>query len=71
MGIASILNVPTGKLPIRYLGIPVSSKKLNFNDCQPILSKIEQRLAGWESKALSYAGRVELIKSTLSSFHLF
>ena len=70
VAISSILNMPTAKLPIKYLGLPLSSKRLNFNDCQPLLSKIQQRLAGWKAKVLSYAGRVELIKSTLSSFHL-
>lgn len=71
MAISSILNILPAKLPIRYLGFPLSSKKLNFNDCHPIMSKIQQWLASWKAKALSYAGRVELIKSTLSYFHLY
>jgi len=32
---------------------------------------VQQRLSGWKAKVISYAGRFELIKSTLSSFHLF
>ena len=28
-------------------------------------------MAGWKSKLLSYAGRVELIRSTLSTIHLY
>ncbi|KAL2235524.1 UNVERIFIED_CONTAM: hypothetical protein Sindi_1284600 [Sesamum indicum] len=34
-------------------------------DCQPLLSKIDARINGWEGLALSYAGRVQIIKSVL------
>lgn len=40
--ISSILNVPQAQFPVRYLGIPLSSKKLNFNDCQALLAKVQQ-----------------------------
>ncbi|XXG82820.1 hypothetical protein AAC387_Pa10g0707 [Persea americana] len=69
--ISSLLEVQRATLPIRYLGVPLSSKRLNFNNCQPLLAKVQQRLSGWKAKVISYAGRLELIKSTLSSFHLF
>ena len=39
MAISSLLNVPNA-LPIRYLGVPLSSKNLTFNDCQPLLAKV-------------------------------
>lgn len=51
--ISYILNIPKANLPVRYLGIPLSSKKLNFRDCQPLLAKVRQRLIGWKSKVLS------------------
>eukprot|EP00268_Persea_americana_P049222 TRINITY_DN5259_c0_g2_i2.p1 TRINITY_DN5259_c0_g2~~TRINITY_DN5259_c0_g2_i2.p1 ORF type:complete len:179 (+),score=24.04 TRINITY_DN5259_c0_g2_i2:77-538(+) len=66
-----MLNVQKATLPIRYLGVPLSSKKLNFNNCQPLFTKVQQRLSSWKANVISYAGRLELIKSTLSSFHLF
>jgi len=69
--ISSILAIQRGTHPIRYLGVPLSSKRLNFNDCQSLLAKVQQRLSGWKAKVISYASRLELIKSTLSSFHLF
>ncbi|XXG69149.1 hypothetical protein AAC387_Pa06g2087 [Persea americana] len=40
--ITTILGVEEGSLPIKYLGIPLSSKKLTFSDCQPLLDKIKQ-----------------------------
>ena len=49
--ILDILNVQKGSFPMKYLGIPLSPKKLSFKDYQPLLGKIQQRLAGWKSKA--------------------
>ena len=42
IAISSLLNVTQSNPPIRYLGVPLSSKKLNFNDCQPLLAKVQQ-----------------------------
>ena len=39
--ISSLLNVPKATFPIRYLGVPLSSKRPNFNDCQPLLAKVQ------------------------------
>ena len=36
--------------------------------CEPLISKIHKRLAGWKSSTLSYAGRLELKKSVLNAF---
>lgn len=35
------------------------------------MDKYRKRLAGWKTSLLSYSGRAELIKSTLSSLHIF
>ena len=37
----------------------------------PILEKIEQKLAGWKKLYLSKGGRLTLLKSTLSSIPTF
>ncbi|XP_039071280.1 uncharacterized protein LOC120218411 [Hibiscus syriacus] len=54
-------------LPVRYLGVPLITKKLSDIDCQPLLDKIKLRLYHWSSKMLSYAGRLELIKTVMYS----
>lgn len=33
--------------------------------------KLRKRFAGWESRALSYAGRLELIRSTINYLHIY
>jgi hypothetical protein len=54
-----------GELPFKYLGVPLSSKKLTVMQCQPLVNKIISRIGNWSSKSLSYAGRLQLIKSVL------
>ncbi|KAL2235435.1 UNVERIFIED_CONTAM: hypothetical protein Sindi_1275700 [Sesamum indicum] len=58
-----ILGFQEGHLPMRYLGLP--------SDCQPLISKIDARINGWEGISLSYAGRVQIIKSVLSALSLY
>lgn len=50
---------------------PLNSK-MKLEDCiNPLIEKLRKSLVGWKSKILSFAGRLQLIKSTLSSFHLY
>lgn len=60
-----------GQLPFRYLGVPLSSQKLSVVQCQPLVQKIIQRINCWASKLLSYAGRVQLIKSILFGIQVY
>lgn len=55
----------TGVLPFRYLGVPLTSKKLTIVQCQPLIDKLVARIRHWSAKLLSYGGRVQLIKSVL------
>ncbi|KAL2251929.1 UNVERIFIED_CONTAM: hypothetical protein Sindi_2315200 [Sesamum indicum] len=65
------LGFQEGVLPMRYLGLPLLSSRLTTADCRPLLSKIDKRIAGWEGMAISYAGRVQIIKSVLMSLSLY
>ncbi|KAL0439881.1 UNVERIFIED_CONTAM: hypothetical protein Slati_2471100 [Sesamum latifolium] len=47
----------------RYLGLPLLASRLSIADCKPILQKIDSRIKGWDGIMLSFAGRVQLIKS--------
>ncbi|KAL2252872.1 UNVERIFIED_CONTAM: hypothetical protein Sindi_0081900 [Sesamum indicum] len=67
----SILGFQGGHLPMRYLGLPLISSRLSISDCQPLLSKIYTRIAGWEGMSLSYAGRVQIIETVLSALSLY
>ncbi|KAB1205646.1 hypothetical protein CJ030_MR7G017818 [Morella rubra] len=57
--------------PVRYLGILLMSSKLKCPDCRSLVDRITVRLQSWLSKHLSYAGRIQLIRSVLFSIQSF
>lgn len=60
-----------GKLPFRYLRIPIAAKKINASDCECLVDKIRARIKYWGSRNLSYVARVQLINSILMSTHTY
>ncbi|KAL2230901.1 UNVERIFIED_CONTAM: hypothetical protein Sindi_1684500 [Sesamum indicum] len=66
-----IMGFQEGQLPMRYLGLPLLSSRLSISDCQPLLLKIDARINGWEGISLSYAGRIQIIKSVLSAMSIY
>lgn len=66
-----------GDLPVKYLGLPLISSKLNTQDCLPLLSRIRGQIELWANKPLTFSGRLQLIKVVLYgilgfwSHHLF
>ncbi|KAK4384669.1 hypothetical protein Sango_3037500 [Sesamum angolense] len=67
----AIFGFQEGHLPVRYLGLPLISARLSIADCQPLLQKIDSRIKGWGGVQLSFASRVQLIKSVLISFEVY
>ncbi|KAK1420027.1 hypothetical protein QVD17_29540 [Tagetes erecta] len=69
--ILNLLPFKEGKLPVRYLGIPLLSKRLYTKDCDLLILKVKKRVNDWKNKYLSFAGRLQLINSVLSSMEVF
>lgn len=61
----SITRFVEGKLPVKYLGVPLTTRKLTIRLCQPLIDKITARIRHWSSKLLTYAGKMQLIRSVL------
>lgn len=43
--------------PCKYLGLPLSLKKLSRNQVQPLLDKVADQLPGWKANLMTKAGR--------------
>ena len=57
--------------PFTYLGFPLGDHMNRGATWQPVVKKIQNRLASWKSKILSRAGRLTLIKSVLNSLPVY
>ncbi|CAK8532362.1 unnamed protein product [Lathyrus sativus] len=54
-----------GTLPFRYLGVPVSSKKLSVIHYMPLVDKLLSKITHWSSRLLSYAGGSTISRKSL------
>lgn len=56
--LASLLGCKVVELPIMYLGVPLHWKKLQLNDWNKLVEKVEKHLQGWKSKLMGLGFRV-------------
>lgn len=56
-----------GELPVRYIGLPLMTKRMTYHDYLPLIESIRSRISPWNTRCLSYAGRLQLIHSKLMS----
>lgn len=54
-------------LPIRYLGMPLTTRVWSKTDYEPLIDKLRKKFLSWTHKALSFAGCLQLIKTTITS----
>nr|GEW13176.1 hypothetical protein [Tanacetum cinerariifolium] len=47
-----------GRLPVKYLGVPLVSSRLIYKDCKELIEKVQNRVNEWKNKSLSIAGRI-------------
>ncbi|GJT81127.1 RNA-directed DNA polymerase, eukaryota, reverse transcriptase zinc-binding domain protein [Tanacetum coccineum] len=71
VAILNVLPFAVGNLPVRYLGLPLLSSRLFKHHCGGLIDNVKKRLINWKNKALSFAGRLQLIKSVVSSIQVY
>jgi len=54
-----------GKLPFKYLGMPITASRLTKVECRLLVEKISARIMSWTTRNISYAGRVVLVNTVL------
>ena len=71
LSILSILPFEEGSLPVKYLGVPLITSRLRYRDCKDLLERVQLRIQCWRNRFLSFAGRLQLINSVVSSLHVY
>ncbi|GJX34832.1 hypothetical protein Tco_0246389 [Tanacetum coccineum] len=71
LDILQILPFEEGKLPIKYLGVPLVPSRLLYRDCMELMEKVKRRINDWKNKSISLTRRAQLIHSVLGSTHGF
>ena len=65
--LVAVLGYKQGSLTMKYLGLPLGEKFKDMTIWNPILEKMERKLASLKKLYISKGGRVTLIKSALSN----
>jgi hypothetical protein len=68
---ANAFNCKLGHFPMKYLGLPISYKRLSKEELSFSATKVEKRLETWKCNQLSHGGRSILINSSLSSIPMY
>ncbi|CAH2079181.1 unnamed protein product, partial [Thlaspi arvense] len=64
-------GMPQGFLPVRYLGVPLCTKKLSISNCEMLIHQVKSRVTSWSVKSLSFAGKLLLIKTVIAGISNF
>jgi hypothetical protein len=68
---ASALRCRVGKVPFLYLGLSIGGDPRRLGFWEPVLTRMRNRLSGWQSRFLSFGGRLVLIESVLTSLPVY
>ncbi|GJQ90835.1 RNA-directed DNA polymerase, eukaryota, reverse transcriptase zinc-binding domain protein [Tanacetum coccineum] len=68
--ILDIMPFKVEKLPVRYLGVPLITKRIGVKECKSLTDKVKSKILK-KNKCLSYAGRLQLVASVLESIHVY
>ncbi|GAB2268310.1 hypothetical protein Dimus_038709 [Dionaea muscipula] len=69
--LAQVLGFGVCPPHFKYLGVPLTAKKLRVGLYQPLLDKMMSRIMCWSARNSSYPARVQLVKSILMSIQLY
>ncbi|CAH9110833.1 unnamed protein product [Cuscuta europaea] len=70
-GILDLVDFDHGVFPVRYLGIPLAPLKVSVAQYAPLLDMVNKFLSTWNTKTISYAGKLELIRSVIQGVQSF
>jgi hypothetical protein len=68
--LAASFGCSVGRLPFTYLGLPLGTTKPTIQDMSPLVGMVERRLNA-SARFLGYGGRLEFVRSVLSTLPTF
>ncbi|KAK9668763.1 hypothetical protein RND81_13G084800 [Saponaria officinalis] len=63
LDILKVSGFEEGKLPFKYLGVPITAGRISKSDVVVLVEKIVHKIRAFGAKKLSYAGRLTLVNS--------
>ena len=69
--IGRILGFQKGRLPTKYLGVPLSQKIIRHASWQDLVDRIKSRQSSWVIKPLNLSGRLVLVKSVIQAMPMY
>lgn len=69
--LANAVLCQVGYLPSTYLGLPIGGHISRINAWDPIIERMDKKLATWKGGLLSIGGRATLVKASLSSLPMY
>ncbi|GAA0173755.1 reverse transcriptase [Lithospermum erythrorhizon] len=69
--ICRLLSMEEGCLPMKYLGVPLSSGHLTCEDYRGLTDRICSKINSWQARHLSFGGRAQLVRSSIFGLQNF
>jgi hypothetical protein len=67
---AVVMECQLAPFPVKYLGIPLSVRRLPSEAFQPVVDRLADKLPTWKASMMPQAGRLALVKSVLAAIPL-
>ena len=69
--IGRILGFHKGRLPTKYLGVPLSHNLIRHASWQDLVDRVKARLSSWAIKPLNLLGRLVMVKSVIQAMPMY
>ena len=69
--VQTLLPCALADFPCKYLGLPLSLKRLTKNQVQPYIDRIADQLQGWKANLMTKAGRMVQVQFVLTGMLIY
>ena len=62
---------PVVEFPVKYLGLPLSLKKIPKSHIRPVIEKVAAKLPPWHGSLMNKSGRLVVVKSVATAVPIY